>query len=45
MQQVRSVLDNQVKLREELRAKNLQERQEFEKKMVEQAKKDLEVER
>ena len=45
MQQVREVLDKQVQLRAELREKNAKEREDFDKKILDQAKKDLEIER
>ena len=42
--QVRNVLDQQVKLRSELREKQAQERREFDKKILDAAKKELEIE-
>jgi len=43
--QVREVLDQQVKLRQELREKTIKEKEDFDKRILEQAKKELEVER
>ena len=42
--QVRNVLDQQVKLRSELREKQAQERRDFDKKILDAAKKELEIE-
>ena len=45
VKQMRDVLDQQVKLRNEIREKTLVEKQEYDRIMVDQAKKELEVER
>ncbi len=42
--QVKEVLDQQIKLRTELRERKLKERQEFDKKILEAAKKEMEIE-
>ena len=44
VKQVREVLDQQVKLRAELREKTLKEREDFDKKILDQAQKDLDIE-
>ena len=45
VQQVRGVLDQQVRLREELRAKEKEDRKEFDKKILEKARLEMEEER
>ena len=39
------MLDQQIKLRAELREKNVKEREDFDKRILDQAKKEMEVER
>ena len=43
--QVRDVLDQQVALRVELREKNKKESEEFDKRLIEQARRELELEK
>lgn len=45
IRQVREVLDQQVKLRQELRDKQSKEKEDFEKHMIAQAKKELDIEK
>ena len=43
--EVRDVLDQQVKMRQVLREKSIKEKEDFDKRILEQARKELEVER
>lgn len=42
---MRDVLDQQVKLRAELREKTVKEKEDFDKKILDQARKEMEIER